>query len=133
TADYYDYNVIDEVHQIAATSYRAVLEHFSPAILLGLTATPERHDGGDILADFGGVIAAEIRLPEAINRRHLCPFQYFGIDDDTDLRTIPWSRGRYDIAQLTHLYTHNQVRFNKILLSMQEIITDISKMKALAF
>ncbi|MGR5176869.1 DUF3427 domain-containing protein [Vibrio mediterranei] len=133
TADYYDYIVIDEVHHVAAISYRALLEHFSPAILLGLTATPERHDGGDILADFGGVIAAEIRLPEAINRRHLCPFQYFGIDDDTDLRHIAWSRGRYDIAQLTNLYTHNQVRFDKILLSMQEIITDTGKMKALAF
>lgn len=133
TSDFYDYIVIDEVHHIAASSYRAVLAHFSPAILLGLTATPERHDGGDILVDFGGVIAAEIRLPEAINRRHLCPFQYFGVDDDTDLRTIPWSRGRYDIAQLSNLYTHNQARFNKILLSVQEIITDISKMRALAF
>ncbi|GEK09755.1 DUF3427 domain-containing protein [Pseudoalteromonas peptidolytica] len=133
TADYYDYIVIDEVHHIAATSYRALLEHFSPTILLGLTATPERHDGGDILADFGGVIAAEIRLSEAINRRHLCPFQYFGIDDDTDLRNIPWRRGRYDIAKLTDLYTQNQVRFNKILLCMQEILTDTSKMKALAF
>lgn len=133
TADYYDYIVIDEVHHIAAASYRILLKHFSPTILLGLTATPERHDGGDILADFCGVIAAEIRLPEAINRRHLCPFQYFGIDDDTDLRNIAWSRGRYDIAQLTNLYTHNQVRFNKILLSMQEIITDTGKMKALAF
>ncbi|MBU3006121.1 DUF3427 domain-containing protein [Paraglaciecola arctica] len=133
THDYYDYIVIDEVHHIAATSYRSVLQHFSPSILLGLTATPERHDGGDILADFGGVIAAEIRLPEAINRRHLCPFQYFGIDDDTDLRTVSWARGRYDIAQLTNLYTHNQTRFNKILLNMQEIITDIGEMKALAF
>lgn len=133
TADYYDYIVIDEVHHIAASSYRAVLEYFSPTILLGLTATPERHDGGDILADFGGVIAAEIRLPEAINRRHLCPLQYFAIDDDTDLRNIAWSRGRYDIAQLTNLYTHNQARFDKIFLSMQEIITDIGKMKALAF
>lgn len=133
SSDYYDYIVIDEVHHITATSYRAVLEHFSPSILLGLTATPERHDGGDILGDFGGVIAAEMRLPEAINRRHLCPFQYFGVDDDTDLRTIPWNRGRYDIAQLTNLYTNNQARFDKILLSMQEIITDISKMKALAF
>ncbi|MGX9419392.1 DUF3427 domain-containing protein [Vibrio sp. WJH972] len=133
TSNFYDYVVIDEVHHIAAKSYRVVLNHFSPDILLGLTATPERHDGGDILADFCGVIAAEIRLPEAINRRHLCPFQYFCIDDDTDLRTIPWSRGRYDIAQLTNLYTHNQERFDKILLSMQEIITDLSKMKTLAF
>lgn len=133
TEDYYDYIVIDEVHHIAASSYRAVLEHFSPEILLGLTATPERHDGGDILCDFGGVIAAELRLPEAINRRHLCPFQYFGIDDDTDLRTIPWSRGRYDIVQLTNLYTHNQSRVDKILRSLREIVTDISSMKALAF
>ncbi|MFK7160272.1 DUF3427 domain-containing protein [Marinospirillum sp. MEB164] len=133
TPDYYDYIVIDEVHHIAASSYRALLDHFSPSILLGLTATPERHDGGDILGDFCGVIAAEIRLPEAINRRHLCPFQYFGIEDDTDLRGISWSRGRYDIAQLTHLYTHNQMRFDKILLSLQEIITDLNTMKALAF
>ena len=133
TEDYYDYIVIDEVHHIAASSYRAVLEHFSPEILLGLTATPERHDGGDILSDFGGVIAAELRLPEAINRRHLCPFQYFGIDDDTDLRTIPWNRGRYDVVQLTNLYTHNQSRVDKILRSLREIVTDITCMKALAF
>lgn len=133
TSDFYDYIVIDEVHHIKASSYRSVLEYFSPEVLLGLTATPERHDGGDILADFGGVIAAEIRLPEAINRRHLCPFQYFGIDDDTDLRSISWSRGRYDITELTNLYTYNQARFDKILLSMQELITDITQMKALAF
>lgn len=133
TSDYYDFIVIDEVHHITASSYREIIEHFTPSILLGLTATPERHDGGNILSDFGGVIAAELRLPEAINRRQLCPFQYFGIDDDTDLRSIPWSRGRYDIAALANIYTSNQTRFNKILLSMQEIITDISNMKALAF
>lgn len=133
TPDFYDYIVIDEVHHIAASSYRNVLERFSPSILLGLTATPERHDDGDILGDFGGVIAAELRLPEAINRRHLCPFQYFGIDDDTDLRSIPWSRGRYDVAQLTNLYTHNQSRVQKILRSLKEIVTDLGDMKALAF
>ena len=133
SSDYYDFIVIDEVHHIAAKSYRAVLDHFSPKILLGLTATPERHDGSDILNDFCGVIAAELRLPEAINRRYLCPFQYFGIDDDTDLRSISWSRGRYDISQLTNLYSHNQSRTNKILRSLHEVITDINQMKALAF
>ena len=101
--------------------------------LLGLTATPERHDGSDILVDFCDVIAAEIHLPEAISRRHLCPFQYFGIDDETDLRNISWSRGRYDISQLTNLYTHNQARVNKIVQSLREIVTDILDMKALAF
>jgi superfamily II DNA or RNA helicase len=133
TPDYFDYIVIDEVHHIAANSYRKVLYFFTPQILLGLTATPERHDGSDILEDFGGVIAAEIRLPEAINRRHLCPFQYFAIDDDTDLRNVSWSRGRYDISQLTNLYTHNQARVNKILLNLQQIVTDVARMRALAF
>lgn len=131
--DFYDYIVVDEVHHIAASSYRPLLAHFQPDILLGLTATPERHDGGDILADFGGVVAAEIRLPEAINRRLLTPFQYFGIDDDTDLRSIAWQRGRYEVAALSKLYTHNAQRVRRILQSLQEIVTDIGRMKALAF
>lgn len=130
---YYDYVVIDEVHHVAASSYRSILARFEPQILLGLTATPERHDGSNILNDFCGVIAAEIRLPEAINRRHLCPFQYFGVDDDTDLRNISWSRGRYDIAELTNLYTHNQQRVEKIYQTLNELITSISNMRALAF
>jgi len=130
---HFDYIVIDEVHHVSAKSYRAVLKHFSPHILLGLTATPERHDGADILTDFCNVIAAEIRLPEAINQRHLSPFQYFAIDDDTDLRQISWSKGRYDIAELTRLYTYNDQRVLRILQSLDEIVTDISQMCALAF
>ena len=131
--DYFDYIVIDEVHHIAAKSYREILKHFSPKILLGLTATPERHDGTDILSDFCHVIAAEIRLPEAINQRHLSPFQYFAIDDDTDLTKIKWSKGRYDIAELTNLYTYKDQRVLRILQSLDEIVTDISEMRALAF
>ena len=131
--DYFDYIVIDEVHHIAAKSYREVLKHFSPRILLGLTATPERHDGTDILSDFCHVIAAEIRLPEAINQRYLSPFQYFAIDDDTDLTQIKWSKGRYDIAELTNLYTYKDQRVLRILQSLDEIVTDISEMRALAF
>ncbi|OBT05260.1 restriction endonuclease subunit R [Shewanella sp. UCD-FRSSP16_17] len=131
--DYFDFIVIDEVHHITASSYRAVLQHFTPQILLGLTATPERNDGADILTDFCNVIAAEIRLPEAINQRHLSPFQYFAIDDDTDLTQISWSKGRYDIAELTHLYTYNDQRLQRILQSLYEIVTDITQMRALAF
>ncbi len=133
SSDYYDYIVIDEVHHVSAASYRNILSYFNPNILLGLTATPERHDGSSILDDFCGVIAAEIRLPEAINKRHLCPFQYFGVDDDTDLSGISWSKGRYDIAQLTNVYTNNQHRVDKIYQTMQELITSVHDMKSLAF
>ncbi|GLR71357.1 DUF3427 domain-containing protein [Agaribacter marinus] len=133
TEDYFDYIVIDEVHHIAANSYRAILEHFNPKILVGLTATPERHDGADILKDFCNVIAAEIRLPEAINQRHLSPFQYFAVNDETDLTNVSWSNGRYDIAELTKLYTYNDQRVFRIFQSLEEIVTDISQMRALAF
>ncbi|MEG3759051.1 DUF3427 domain-containing protein [Pseudoalteromonas carrageenovora] len=133
THDYYDYIVIDEVHHVSAASYRAILNHFTPTILLGLTATPERQDGANILDDFCGVIAAEIRLPEAINQRHLCPFQYFGLDDDTDLNQVTWRGGRYDISELSNLYTGENSRANKIISSLADIVTNVHNIKALAF
>ncbi|MBB1423841.1 DUF3427 domain-containing protein [Pseudoalteromonas sp. SG43-7] len=133
TSDYYDYIVIDEVHHVSAASYRAILNHFTPTILLGLTATPERQDSANILDDFCSVIAAEIRLPEAINQRHLCPFQYFGLDDDTDLSQITWRGGRYDISELSNLYTGENSRANKIISSLADIVTNVQDIKALAF
>jgi HKD family nuclease len=47
SADYFDFIIIDEVHHIAASSYRPLLKKFTPQILLGLTATPERMDGAE--------------------------------------------------------------------------------------
>ncbi|MFA6072269.1 MAG: DEAD/DEAH box helicase family protein, partial [Janthinobacterium sp.] len=105
SADFYDYIIIDEVHHIAASSYRPVLNKFNPSLLLGLTATPERLDGEDILKDFCGVIAAEIRLPEALNRKLLTPFQYFAISDSIDLKDVSWKNGRYESKELTRVYT----------------------------
>ncbi len=131
--DYYDYIVIDEVHHIAASSYQSILQQFSPKILLGLTATPERHDGTDIREDFCNTIAAELRLPEAINHGHLAPFQYFGIDDPTDLSNVQWVKGRYLPSELTSVYMANDQRVLHILRSMKDILDDIHAIKALAF
>jgi len=131
--DYYDFIIIDEVHHISASSYRAILNYFTPKLLLGLTATPERHDGTNILDDFCGTIAAELRLPHAINERYLCPFQYFAVDDTVDLSNASWASGRYLPAELTQLYTANDIRVSHILRNMQDIIGDLTSIKALAF
>ena len=48
-ADRYDYVVVDEFHHAAAPSYERLLDHVRPRVLLGLTATPERADGLDVL------------------------------------------------------------------------------------
>ena len=86
-----------------------VLSHFKPRILLGLTATPERMDGKDVLEYFDGRIAAEIRLPEAIERKLLCSFQYFGVSDEVDLSEVKWTRGGYDKTELSNIYSLNRV------------------------
>ena len=133
SSNYFDVIVIDEVHHISAESYRPILKKFMPKILLGLTATPERNDGSDIREDFCGVIAAELRLPEAINRRYLCPFQYFGLDDPVDLSNVQWVKGRYLPSELTKIYMANDQRVGHILRSMQAIIGNLHMIKALAF
>ena len=130
---FYDYIIVDEVHHIAATSYRSILKNFKPKILLGLTATPERMDGEDILKDFCDVIAAEIRLPEALNRGLLCPFQYFGISDSIDLSHAIWQNGRYLPSELTRIYTQNDKRVGEIISNLNKYLRDINDVRALCF
>ncbi|MDN3581922.1 DEAD/DEAH box helicase [Mucilaginibacter flavus] len=131
--DFYDFIIIDEVHHIAASSYRPILARFAPQVLLGLTATPERGDGEDILKDFCGVIAAEIRLPEALNRKLLSPFQYFALSDSVDLSKLSWKNGRYEINELTKLYTEGDRRVNDILTNCDKYLTDVHDVRALGF
>ena len=136
-ADYYDYIVIDETHHAVAHSYGKALEHFQPKVLLGLTATPERMDGKSILDYFGGRIAAEIRLPEAIDRKLLCPFQYFGVSDTVDLNELHWVRGGYDKSELSNLYVFShgvaRKRADHIIRSLDRYVTDMNDVKALGF
>lgn len=130
---FYDYIIIDEVHHIAASSYRPILSKFNPKILLGLTATPERMDNEDILKDFSNTIAAEIRLPEALNRRLLCPFQYFGISDSIDLSNAQWLNGRYVPSELTRIYTRNDRRVSEIIENLRRYLKDPEDVRALCF
>lgn len=130
---FYDFIIVDEVHHIAASSYRPILNYFNPKILLGLTATPERMDGEDILKDFSDTIAAEIRLPEALNRKLLCPFQYFGITDSIDLSKVSWKNGRYLPSELTKIYTQNDNRVGGIISNLNKYLKDINDVRALCF
>lgn len=136
-ADYYDYIIVDEFHHAAAPTYQKLLHYYQPKILLGLTATPERMDGQSILPYFGNRIAAEIRLPEAIDRKLLCPFQYFGVTDTVDLDSLKWSAGGYDKGELSKLYTLSgaaaERRADMIITSILKYVTDIDEVKGLGF
>ncbi|MBS4539012.1 DUF3427 domain-containing protein [Clostridium sp. D2Q-11] len=133
TKDYYDFIIIDEFHHAAADSYQKLLSHYKPKILLGLTATPERMDGKDILQYFDDTIASEMRLTEAIDRKLLSPFQYFCVSDTEDLSKLKWSRGGYNIKELENVYTSSKIRSNQIIKSIDKYITDIEDVKGLVF
>ncbi len=97
----FDYIIVDEFHHAAARTYRHLLDHFSPKFLLGLTATPERTDGGDLLALCGENLVFRLDLVEGIRRALLCPFRYFGVPDEVDYTNIPWRSGRFNDEALT--------------------------------
>jgi len=131
--DQFDVVVVDEFHHAEAATYRRLLEYVRPKVLLGLTATPERADGGDITDWFGGHIATELRLWHALEQDLLCPFHYFGIADNTDLRGIDWRRGTYDVRGLSNLYTGNDARAAIVIRSLRDLVTDAGAIRALGF
>ena len=137
TPEFYDYIVVDEFHHAAAPTYQKLMTYYHPKILLGLTATPERMDGKSILPYFNSRIAAEIRLPEAIDRKLLCPFQYFGVTDTIDLDKLKWAAGGYDRGELSNLYTMSgivaQRRGDHVISSVLKYVTDIDDVKGLGF
>lgn len=97
----FDYIVVDEFHHAAAASYRRLIDRFRPKFLLGLTATPERTDGGDLLALCGENLVYRCDLFEGISRGLLSPFHYFGVPDEVDYDQIPWRGTRFDEEALT--------------------------------
>ena len=100
-SDHFDYVVIDEFHHASARTYRRLLDHFTPTFLLGLTATPERSDGADLLSLCGGNLVYRCDLPEGVRRELLAPFDYYGVPDEVDYENIPWRSNRFDEEALT--------------------------------
>lgn len=92
----FDYVIVDEVHHADATTYRRILARLEPRFLLGLTATPERADDGDILGLFDDHQPYEAGIGEGIGRGLLAPFAYFGLKDDVDYTNVPWRNRRFD-------------------------------------
>jgi len=129
----FDVVIVDEFHHAEADTYRRLLEHLKPKVLLGLTATPERADGREILHWFDERVATEMRLWEALDQGLLCPFHYLGVGDGTDLRGVGFQRGRYVASELEDLLTGDHVRARRILESVDEWVLDPSKMRALGF
>lgn len=99
--DEFDYIVVDEFHHAEARTYRRLIEYFTPKFLLGLTATPERTDGADLLVLCDNNLVYRCDLADGIRQDLLCPFRYYGVPDTVDYRNIPWRNKKFDEDALT--------------------------------
>ena len=97
--DYFDTIIIDEAHHALSASYQAVLDHFSKARVLGVTATPERGDHRN-LGQYFESLAYEYTLPEAIHNGYLCPIRAQTIPLQIDLSGVTMQNGDYAAGSL---------------------------------
>ncbi|MBL1378557.1 DUF3427 domain-containing protein [Zobellella iuensis] len=136
SAAYWQMVIVDECHHIEANSFDTLLSTLRPACLLGLTATPERADGKNILRHFDnrpdGSPAAQLRLWQALDLQLLAPFEYYACDDDTDYRGIPWQQAN-ELKALDTLLTGNQVRAAAVIRAWQQLVDDPRRSKTLVF
>ncbi len=129
----FDIVIIDEFHHAEAPTYARLLTHFQPRELLALTATPERTDGQRTEIGKLWPPSFELRLWHALERQLLCPFHYFGINDETNLSEFAWTHGRYSDSELDREYIdHGKPRADLIIRELREKC-DLSNMRAVAF
>ncbi len=134
--DYWHSIVIDECHRLAADRFHGFVTVVQPAVLLGLTATPERSDGQPITPYFDsrpdGSPAVELRLWHALDLQLLAPFEYFACDDETDFSEVPWDRAGEREA-VDKVVTGNHARARLIINEWRRLCDQPQKSRALVF
>lgn len=128
----FSYIIIDEFHHAAADSYRKIIHYFNAEFLLGLTATPERMDGKNILRLCDYNLVGEIGLKKAMEKDLIAPFHYFGLNDIINYENIPYKNGKYDEALLFKSLTLN-LRNDYIINSIRKFGFDGNKMSGIAY
>lgn len=97
--DYFDVIVVDEAHHCLSEGYQRVLEHFSDAHVLGVTATPDRGDMRN-LGQYFDHLAYEYTLPKAIRDGYLCPIQAVTIPLTLDLSHVGVQAGDFKSSDI---------------------------------
>lgn len=123
--NHFEYIICDEAHHATASTYNRIIEHFQPKFMLGMTATPERMDTGDVFQRFDHNIAYEIRLQDALRKEMLCPFHYYGVtditingrvlEDDEDINSLTTDERVKQIIEKADLYGYSGDRVKGLI------------------
>lgn len=109
--DDFDYLIIDECHHASAKSYTKILTYFRPKFTLGLTATPERADGADLLEVFQDV-AHKLDIKEAVETGVLCPVRCIRVKTNVNMSDVRINGFKYnslDLEQTIMIPGRNQL------------------------
>lgn len=98
-ADYFDTIIVDEAHHVLSNSYQKVMEHFSGAKVLGVTATPDRGDMRN-LGNFFESLAYEYTLPKAIKEGYLSPIKAMTIPLKIDFSNVAVQAGDFKVSDI---------------------------------
>lgn len=97
--DYFDTIIIDEAHHSISDSYQKVIDHFSDAKILGVTATPDRGDMKNLGQVFDS-LAYEYTLPRAIKEGYLSPIKAQTIPLKLDLSGVSTQAGDFKASDI---------------------------------
>lgn len=97
--DDFDYLIIDECHHASAKSYTKILTYFRPKFTLGLTATPERADGADLLEVFQ-TVAHKLDIKDAVETGVLCPVRCIRVKTNIDMSDVRINGFKYNVLDL---------------------------------
>ena len=97
--DDFGYLIIDECHHASAKSYTTILNYFKPSFTLGLTATPERADGEDLLKVFQNV-AHKLDVKDAVERGVLVPVRCIRVKTNIDISDVRINGFKYNSLDL---------------------------------
>ena len=97
--DYFGTIIIDEAHHAITDGYRRILDYFSGAKVLGVTATPDRGDMRNLGEVFDS-LAFEYKLTDAIKEGYLCKIMAQTIPLQLDITSVTMSGGDYAVADL---------------------------------
>ena len=95
----FDYLIVDECHHAAANTYQKIFTYFHPKFILGLTATPERSDGEDMLELFQNV-AHKMDLKTAVEHGVLVPIRCVRVKTNIDLTDVRINGIKYNSQDL---------------------------------
>ena len=124
----WDYIIIDECHHATAETYQKILQYFEPQFLLGITATPERMDGEDVIKLFDQNVPYELRLRDAIINGLVVPFKYYGIRDELIEYGIKETKSHKFVEKFS-----DEHHCDFIYRMIEKYRTPGQKLKALAF